>query len=37
LQRNEIVVVPMRAGVGLRAGVSVGYLKFAPSSGWFPF
>ena len=27
LQRDEIVMAPMRAGVGLRAGVSIGYLK----------
>ena len=37
LQRNDIILAPMRAGVGLRAGVSMGYLKFTPSSGWFPF
>ena len=37
LQRDEIVMAPMRAGVGLRAGVSIGYLKFTRESGWFPF
>ena len=37
LQRNDIILAPMRAGVGLRAGVSMGYLKFSPTSGWFPF
>lgn len=37
LQRDDIVMAPMRAGVGLRAGVSIGYLKFTPESGWFPF
>ena len=37
LQRDNIVIAPMRAGVGLRAGVSIGYLKFTRKSGWFPF
>ena len=37
LQRDDIVMAPMRAGVGLRAGVSIGYLKFTRESGWFPF
>lgn len=37
LQRDNIVMAPMRAGVGLRAGVSIGYLKFTRDSGWFPF
>ena len=37
LQRDEIVLAPMRAGVGFRAGVSIGYLKFTRESGWFPF
>lgn len=37
LQRSGVVVTPMRAGVGLRLGVSLGYLKFAPKGGWMPF
>ena len=37
LQRDDVVMAPMRAGVGLRAGVSIGYLKFTRESGWFPF
>ncbi|MEC7595181.1 MAG: EipA family protein, partial [Pseudomonadota bacterium] len=37
LQRDDIVLAPMRAGVGLRAGVSMGYLNFTSKSGWFPF
>jgi len=37
LQRDDIVMAPMRAGVGLRAGVSIGYLKYTRESGWFPF
>lgn len=37
MQHNEIVIAPMRVGVGYQLGVSLGYLKFAPSSGWSPF
>ncbi|MBE8191441.1 MAG: DUF1134 domain-containing protein [Alphaproteobacteria bacterium] len=37
LQRDDVVVVPVRVGVGFRADVSVGYLKFTEKSGWFPF
>ncbi|MFW2436526.1 MAG: EipA family protein [Parvibaculales bacterium] len=37
LQRDQVVLAPIRVGVGFRAGVSVGYLKFTPQSGWFPF
>jgi len=34
---NNIVVVPIRTGVGLRLGANIGYLKFTPSSTWNPF
>ena len=34
---NNIVVVPVRSGVGLRLGANVGYLKFTPTSTWNPF
>ena len=34
---NNIVVVPIRSGVGLRLGASVGYLKFTPQATWNPF
>jgi hypothetical protein len=34
---NNIVVVPIRSGVGLRLGANVGYLKFTPSATWNPF
>jgi hypothetical protein len=37
LERGDIVLAPMRVGVGFRAGVSVGYLKFTQETGWFPF
>jgi len=37
LTANNIVVVPIRSGVGLRLGANVGYLKFTPASTWNPF
>jgi hypothetical protein len=37
LGANNILVVPIRAGVGLRLGANIGYLKFTPSATWNPF
>ncbi len=37
LTANNIVLVPIRAGVGFRLGANVGYLKFTPQSTWNPF
>ncbi len=37
LTANNIVVVPIRSGVGLRLGANVGYLKFTSSATWNPF
>jgi hypothetical protein len=37
LTANRIVLVPIRAGVGLRLGANVGYLKFTPNATWNPF
>ncbi|MCB1518169.1 MAG: DUF1134 domain-containing protein [Hyphomicrobiaceae bacterium] len=37
LKRGNVVVVPIRAGVGARLGVSVGYLKFTYEPTWNPF
>jgi hypothetical protein len=34
---DEIVVVPIRSGVGVRLGLNVGYLKFTPERTWNPF
>jgi hypothetical protein len=36
LTSNNIVVVPIRSGVGLRLGANVGYLKFTPKATWNP-
>ena len=37
LTANEIVVVPIRSGLGLRLGANIGYLKFTPQPTWNPF
>jgi hypothetical protein len=37
LTANNVVLVPIRSGVGLRLGANVGYLKFTPTSTWNPF
>jgi hypothetical protein len=34
---NNVVVVPIRSGVGLRLGANVGYLKFTDRATWNPF
>ena len=34
---KRIVVAPIRAGVGLRGGINVGYLKFSPEKSVNPF
>jgi hypothetical protein len=36
LTANNIVLVPIRSGVGLRLGANVGYLKFTPRATWNP-
>jgi hypothetical protein len=36
LTANNIVVVPIRSGVGFRLGASIGYLKFTPKATWNP-
>lgn len=37
LGAGNIVVVPIRAGIGLRLGANIGYLKFTPKATWNPF
>jgi hypothetical protein len=37
LGAGEIVLVPIRSGVGLRLGASIGYLHFTRSPTWNPF
>jgi hypothetical protein len=37
LEAGDVVVVPVRSGVGARLGVNLGYLKFTERSTWNPF
>jgi hypothetical protein len=37
LGAGNVVVVPIRSGVGLRLGANIGYLKFTPKPTWNPF
>lgn len=37
LAADEVVLVPIRSGVGARLGINVGYLKFTQKSTWNPF
>jgi hypothetical protein len=37
LTGNNIVVVPLRSGIGLRLGANLGYLKFTSDRTWNPF
>jgi len=37
LTANDIVIVPIRSGLGARLGVNLGYLKFTQQSTWNPF
>jgi hypothetical protein len=37
LSRDNVVMAPIRSGVGLRLGANVGYLKFTHEPTWNPF
>lgn len=37
LKNNNVLVVPIRTGVGARLGINVGYLKVTPNPTWNPF
>ena len=37
LTANNIVLVPIRSGIGLRLGANVGYLNYTPRATWNPF
>jgi hypothetical protein len=37
LRRGNVVLIPVRLGVGWRAGVNVGYMNFTQKSRWLPF
>ncbi|HEY0116521.1 MAG TPA: EipA family protein [Allosphingosinicella sp.] len=37
LRRGDVVLIPVRLGVGLRLGVNAGYMRFTERSRWLPF
>ncbi|MBB3381447.1 MULTISPECIES: EipA family protein [Rhizobium] len=37
LKNNNIVLVPIRTGLGARLGINMGYLKVTPNPTWNPF
>ena len=37
LRRGNIVVIPIRLGVGVRLGANLGYMKFREKGSWLPF
>ena len=36
-QRNNVILAPIRLGVGLRAGASIGYMHYTPKKTYNPF
>ncbi len=36
-QTGDIILAPIRTGVGLRAGANVGYLRYTKKKSWNPF
>lgn len=37
LRKGDVVLIPVRAGAGLRLGVNGGYMKFSHKQNWVPF
>lgn len=37
LRRGHVVLIPIRLGVGYRAGVNIGYMKITHKTRWMPF
>ena len=37
LRQGDVVLIPVRMGVGLRLGVNAGYMKFTKKQKWLPF
>lgn len=36
-RQGQVVLAPIRTGIGLRAGVNVGYLRYSRRRNWIPF
>lgn len=37
MRRGDVVLIPIRAGAGLRLGINAGYMKFSKKQRWLPF
>lgn len=37
MRRGDIVLIPIRMGVGVRLGVNAGYMRFSKDQRWLPF
>lgn len=37
MRKGDVVLIPIRMGVGLRLGVNAGYMKFSKTAKWLPF
>lgn len=37
MRRGDVVLIPVRMGVGLRLGINGGYMKFSRKQNWLPF
>lgn len=37
LRRGDVVLIPVRLGVGARLGVNAGYMRFSQKNRWLPF
>ena len=37
LRRGDVVLIPIRLGVGLRLGINAGYMRFSERNRWLPF
>jgi hypothetical protein len=37
MRHGDIVLIPIRLGVGLRLGINAGYMRFSERNRWLPF
>ena len=37
MRRGDVVLIPIRLGVGLRLGINAGYMRFSERNRWLPF
>ena len=37
LRKDDVVLIPIRVGAGLRLGINAGYMHFSKKQRWLPF